>query len=421
MAILAFAAISAIVVATAWVAQLGNSIHFGDQGEVRLIQAQLTRVSGQPYNVLFAGVDATSEGTPVRTEVLVLAHVDPQQQRVWLLWIPPNLLQAIPGRGDSGIADARITGGAAGTIRAAKALTGLKIAEYAEIGLPAIQSAVDAAGGVWVDVPAPMETTKVDDGSDNDADRIPAGSQLLDGSHALILARATPSSTDQGYQRVRDQQLLVDARAGALASKTSLPQSLSVLSAVAPSVKTTMSLGAMAGLRDTLRGAGSSRINEAVVVGAWKPPYIAPDSQSLARLVADMRNGRPFDVAAAQPERAAAASNAVASSSRPPAQVTVTVNNGGGISGAAKQAAGVLQTHGFQIASTGNANLNVYNKTLVIYKSDSSLARMVAQYLQPGARIVPSRGLYAFKTDILVVVGRDWDVGKVPAAQIQVQ
>jgi hypothetical protein len=97
----------------------------------------------------------------------------------------------------------------------------------------------------------------------------------------------------------------------------------------------------------------------------------------------------------------------------------VTVHNGSGISGAAKQAADVLLTQGFHIASTGNANQNVYNKTFVIYNTDVSLANLVAQFLPAGTKVVRANGMYAFKTDILVIVGKDWDLSKVPVAAIK--
>lgn len=83
------------------------------------------------------------------------------------------------------------------------------------------------------------------------------------------------------------------------------------------------------------------------------------------------------------------------------------------------QAAGVLQTHGFVIQSTGNANMNVYKQTLVIYHGDKSLADLVAQYLQPGVKLVPAAGLYSFTGDVLVMVGKDWDLSKAPVAAIQ--
>ena len=57
----------------------------------------------------------------------------------------------------------------------------------------------------------------------------------------------------------------------------------------------------------------------------------------------------------------------------------------------------------------------------MIYKSDVGVADLVGEYLQPATKTVRSFGFYAFKSDVLVIVGKDWDVSKVPAAQVLTQ
>ena len=412
--------IGALGVAWGYSLQLGRTIAFDDAAQAQLVQAQLTHVPGQPYNVLIAGVEADSDGAPRPTSILILLHVDPQQERAWLLWIPPNTLQLIPDHGSTAIANARTFGGGAGTVKAVKTLTGLKIQQYAEVELGAVQKIVDTVGGVWVNVPASVEDTQSDSSPSHGASKIQTGPQLLDGYHALTFARAQVSAGDRGYGRMQDQQLLLHAMAAAIAGRANSPAALQLLATAAPFIKTTMSLGDLTTLERQLRGAGAARIYEAAVISSATVPTFVPDSEVLARLVGDVRKGVPFDVPSAQLPYAAAKSTAVVAGKKP-SDITVTVSNGGGISGAAKQAAGVLQTQGFRITSTGNANLNVYRQTLVIYKKDRSLASLVARYLQPGTKIVRSNGFYTFKTDILVIVGKDWDLAKVPAAQIQTQ
>jgi len=55
----------------------------------------------------------------------------------------------------------------------------------------------------------------------------------------------------------------------------------------------------------------------------------------------------------------------------------------------------------------GNANQFVYDETLVVYKTGREVAVQVAEDL-PKARVVESRGMYEFTSDILVVIGKDW-------------
>jgi hypothetical protein len=57
----------------------------------------------------------------------------------------------------------------------------------------------------------------------------------------------------------------------------------------------------------------------------------------------------------------------------------------------------------------------VYGTTLIVYKTDTVKAGMVREALGLGD-VVASRSMYSFKTDILIVVGKDWDAAKAGAA-----
>ncbi|HEY5473420.1 MAG TPA: LytR C-terminal domain-containing protein, partial [Candidatus Limnocylindrales bacterium] len=217
-----------------------------------------------------------------------------------------------------------------------------------------------------------------------------------------------------------DQQLVLGALGPKVEKSGNLAARLSAITEIAPLVKTNMTITELADLVSTMRDAGSAGTYSATVSGASSPGYIQPDPASLAMLTADIRAQRAFSTSSTALVALAAKSPTV-SASKPPSKVTVTVANGSGISGAAKQAAGVLQTQGFPIASTGNANQNVYPQTFVIYKSDVTLANLVAQYLPPGTKVVRGNGMYAFTTDVLVIIGKDWDLSKVPVAPIKTQ
>jgi len=411
----------AVAVGAMYVWHLESEISLGDTAESGLIQTQLGRANGSAYNLLIDGVDTASPGARKPSGALVLAHVDPDQNAVWLLWLPPKTQCVVNGYGTSDLADARVHGGPAELIRSVKQLTGLPINQYAEIDYPAIQRLVDSVGGIWVQVGSAIQDTAADTSPNHDSGLVAPGRQLLDGYHALTFFRAPVGLADfVGYGRMGDQQQLLHALAPALGTGTGTQTLLRDVSAVAPYLRTTMTLQDLADLRTTLLGAAPGHLYEATLLGTQTTQYLVPDSRMLGELVGDMREGTPFSVPAAT-LAAAARSVETVRASKPPKKTTVTVLNGGGISGAARQAAGVLQTQGFQIASTGNANVNVYPQTLVVYKTDPSLASSVAQYLMPGTKVVRSNGFYAFNTDVLVVVGKDWDLSKVPAARILTQ
>jgi hypothetical protein len=73
----------------------------------------------------------------------------------------------------------------------------------------------------------------------------------------------------------------------------------------------------------------------------------------------------------------------------------------------------VLEAERFPVVEVGNANQFVYDETLVVHRDDGDAAQAVLDTL-PVGKVVPSRGMYVFDTDVLVVVGKDWPLGFKP-------
>jgi hypothetical protein len=170
-----------------------------------------------------------------------------------------------------------------------------------------------------------------------------------------------------------------------------------------------------------IKDTGSANMYTATIGGEWKSPYIYTDPVLKKKLLADMKAGRSFEPTsskAASPAAATTKAAAPAAAAKAPSAIKVTIRNGSGISGIAKQAGLILKAKGFTIGETGNANQSVYKKTLVVYKSDKASAEQLAAALMPGTTVVESRGMYSFPTEVLLVVGKDWDAGKIPVAQV---
>lgn len=210
---------------------------------------------------------------------------------------------------------------------------------------------------------------------------------------------------------MKNQQLYFKALADQVAKIDNVAKLPSVVSAVAPYIATDMSLVDMIRLAQALKGAGSKNLYTATAKGTWKSPFIYVDQPYLDKLMRAIKNEEPF----VKPKAKASAAP------KTPSSVIVTVRNGSGTSGVANQAATILKAKGFKIKDVGNAGQNVYKKTLIIYKTSTAAANLVAKYLPPGTKIVQSRGMYTFPGSVLVVIGKDWDVSKVPAAPVLTQ
>jgi len=386
--------------------------------------------AAEPYNVLILGGDHRAGEERYRTDTMIIARIDPKTKQVWMLSIPRDTKVNIPGHGDSKINQAFYFGGPEGAVEAASDLTGVEINHYMEVNFRGFEKAVDALGGVWVDVPTEIDDWKAASHSKGHrAKHIDAGYQLLDGEHALTFVRSR-DYPDADFSRMKSQQLFFKALADQVAKKENIAKLPRVVSSVAPYVGTDMTLMEMLRTAQALKSAGSGNVYTASLKGEWKSPYVYVDEEQMAKLVDLMESGRSFDPTKSVEPSASATGTAKAGAKTDtqdapaeidPADISITVRNGAGIAGCAKQASSVLKTRGFDVAETGNANQFVYDKTLVVYKDAEDAAKLVAAGLPPGVKLVQSRGMYAFDTDILVVIGKDWDVSKVPVTPVEVE
>ncbi|MGV8083177.1 MAG: LCP family protein [Coriobacteriia bacterium] len=401
--------------AYAWMKSLESKMQAGITKDKAAVDKQLaTPEPAKAYNMLLLGTDGREGEENYRTDTILVAHVDPETKHIWIISIPRDTKVTIPGHGTNKINAAYTYGGAALTIETVKNLTGMDINYYMEVDFEAFKKAVDALGGVWVDVPVAINDKQADGTPKKTASKIAAGYQLLDGDHALTFVRARHQFSDQDFSRMKNQQLFLKALADQIAQTQSITKIPGLVSGVAPYITTSMSLTDMIKAAKALMGAGSSSIYTATLTGTWKSPYIYPDMAVMQKLTDAIEAGVSFDSTAT-----ATGAGTSAAVSVKPADVSVTVRNGSGISGVAKQAASILQAQGFPIANIGNANQNVYDQTLIVYKTDKTQAELVSQYLPTGTRLVESRGMYTFTSDILVVVGKDWDVSKVPSTPVK--
>lgn len=380
----------------------------------------------EPFNMLLLGFDKRANDTAYRSDTIILARVDPTTKQVWLLSIPRDTKVQIPGHGSRKANEAFALGEEKLAIQTIEKFAGVPIHNYMGVNFKGFNKAVDAMGGVWIDVPVAINDPKADATRDKRASRIDPGYQLLDGEHALTFVRTRYTFADSDFGRMRNQQAFFLALADQLADKTPVSRLPKIVAAMAPYISTDMSLMDMMRMAQVLQGAGGKRIHTETITGTWRSPYVVTDEEVKAELLAKFKAGEPFKEP--EPSEEVTGTATPTSSSRPsstsqtqeksPGSIEVSVRNGAGIAGCAKQASSVLKARAFKVLDVGNAGQFVYDKTLIVYTSDRAAAEQVAKALPPGAKLVESRGMYSYKGDVLVVVGKDWDIARVPVAPI---
>ena len=214
--------VSVLVVAAlgvgAWLAifmsEVGADLNGKHSGQEQMdIQEALvsTKSYKEPFYVLLLGSDARvdefyteeEDFNGSRTDVNILARVDPVKKVVTMVSIPRDTKIDLPGYGTQKFNAAHAFGGVAGVIREASKLCNVEISHYVEIGFNGVMNMVDAMDGVEVDVPYYI----------NDADawvEIQPGYQTLSGWDALGFARSR-AYADGDFTRTSNQRILIEA------------------------------------------------------------------------------------------------------------------------------------------------------------------------------------------------------------------
>jgi LCP family protein required for cell wall assembly len=172
-------------------------------------------VSGRPINILVLGLDR--RGAEVaRADVILLIRIGPGGQPARVLSLPRDLWIEIPGRGEDRLNTAYTwgaLGGGSGLDSARKTVEetfGVIVSGAAVFDFSCFEQAVDAVGGVTVEVPARIvDETYPNEGGGTTSLTFDAGRQALDGRRALQYVRTR--AVDSDFGRVRRQHQVVAA------------------------------------------------------------------------------------------------------------------------------------------------------------------------------------------------------------------
>lgn len=398
-ALLAFVAAAASFVFLEDVARRIRPADEMDPGITAALESEEPVKRGAPFYMVIMGVDKREGESVARSDTLIVARVDPPQESVTLLSIPRDTRVRIPGHGTQKINAAMALGGPALVIETVEEFTGLPITHYAEVDFNGFKEIVDALGGVTVNVPQKIQDPKAGN-YDPEAYTIYAGEQRLTGAQALTFVRSR-EFPEGDLARIQNQQIFIKALLKQSLQFSNTLRLPSLVNAVADNITTDMSLTELLRLANDMKGMDDDALMTASMPGEPQyidgVSYVIVDEEAFAALIDRMSQGLPPEPG---PDEAPPAAS--------PSEISVTVRNGAGIEGVASDAASRLTSAGFEVGEVGNANQFVYDETLIVYQDDEAGASAVKESLGFG-KLVASRGMYAFDTDILVVVGKDWE------------
>ena len=168
-----------------------------------------------------------------------------------------------------------------------------------------------------------------------------------------------------------------------------------------------MSVGELVRIARSLRGISDESLDTATLPGEWRSPYVWLDEEAKADLVTRMNAGRSFE-------------DSTVVGVSVPSDTAVSVRNGSGTAGVATRAGAMLSNGGFDVQEISNAKRSNYPTTLVVYGENRAEAQAVANQLGQG-QLVQDGGQYKYTTDVLVVIGQDFDASAKPKVPPEVR
>jgi LCP family protein required for cell wall assembly len=396
-----------------------NLLLVGNDSRANLTDEQLASLN--------AGTDAG-----INTDTMILVHIPADGSRASFVSFPRDSYVAIPGYGmdklnaayaygyaetpETASAEARQAGGAQLLVQTISGLTGLQIDHYAEVDLLGFFNLSSVVGGVEVNL-----CKAVDDSKWSGA-VFPAGVQTISGAEALEFVRQRHGLPRGDFDRIVRQQVFI---AGVLRKMLSdevmldLGRQRQLVEAASQSLTIDQGLDLFQ-LAEQMQSVTAGSIEFQTI------PFVGTDrderDRSIIRLEDEDTLHQFFAELSAEPEAPAAATPAAPKTVAPSA-VTVDVYNGSGTSGLAAQAAGALETAGFAVGTTGNADSSDYDATLIRFAAgDEALAQTLAAAI-PGAKTQKSQD--ADSGTVQLVLGSDFNaVGQAvdpaaPAAPVE--
>jgi LCP family protein required for cell wall assembly len=330
-----------------------------------------------------------AEGTPSRSDTLMLLRADPQTDTISMLSFPRDLVVEIRCPDSvftSKINAAYSTCGARGALDTVRNLTGLPINYLITVNFSGFKRIVNTLGGVWVDVDRRYynDNAGVSPGFGYAKINLQPGYQRLTGGAALDYARYR--HTDSDFHRIARQQLFVTAMKEQFKRSFSLTKIPGLVGAVTKNVEVGVGGGKELSGRTILRyalfayGLEGGHFFQERINGVTGFSELTTDSANIQDAVA--RFSTP-DVEAPSVATAVALKRKLKTATPKPEDTTVSVLNGYVVPGAAAEARYLLSQRGYSTidgppGATGNAPWDDQFHTGVYFDGGSKRARAAA-------------------------------------------
>lgn len=382
-----------------------------------------TQINNQPINILLVGnnsrtilngkqANAFGTGAQVggaRSDVTMIAHLDPKTKTVTLVSIPRDLFLPIPNSNKSNRVDSALNQGPGQLVATIEQDLGIPIQHYAELNFDSFQSLVNALGGLYMYFPYYVKDAQT---GLNIAQK---GCQYLSGTQALALVRSREmyySSDGVNYSpdglgdlsRIRrDHEFLKVLATQVKAKGISNPLKLnSILGAVFPylSLDSSFSFNQIFSVASTFRNISPTNVGSVTLPIAFENNYTY-----LGTSYGDV-------VFAAEPQDTTIINQYLGLTvpNIPRNSFSVAVLNGTGTYKQATNVSNALSRLGYQIKSTGNTTVLGNNLETIVRYQPGKLAEAERVKADLSGPVVMGMGSITTGSDVEVITGNQLTV-----------
>lgn len=256
--------------------EISNYVHF-EEGNQSIGK-------GDPFALLLLGIDGT-EFKNTRSDSIILAIVDPDEDKISMLSIYRDLLVNIPNRSGYDKINASYNYGGADLVAATiEDLLGISINHYAVLNFDGFRDLVDAIGGLTIDVEKNMGHK---DSYSKSQFSLNKGVQKLDGIQTLNYVRFR-NDAEGDFGRTRRQRQVISELSDQTISFRSVTKIQNIYKAIDNNLDTNISVSDIVKMIIKMRDISSNDINtiefEAHTTSINGISYVEAESSEIERL-----------------------------------------------------------------------------------------------------------------------------------------
>ena len=190
----------------------------------------------KPFSILLMGIDSGGLGRTEkgRSDVMMVATVNPDTQEIAVTSIPRDSYVEIPGRGMDKINHAYAFGGPELSLQTVQNWLGIELNDYAVVDMQGLVDMIDSVDGIDI---VPPESFEIDGYQFEEGKSI-----HLDGDNALAYSRERYNSGGDYARQERQRQIILSFIDKVRQESSDIPSMISVINSLRKFVKTNVSM-----------------------------------------------------------------------------------------------------------------------------------------------------------------------------------